>query len=347
MTDTTTSPDIDARDELMPARRRSSRLLRLLLSNEFGLAVMIAIAFTAFATTLPGFTSPFSLFTIGRQIGIDTMIGLAMMAVIVTGGLDLSVGAIGVCAAMVFGWLAQSMGVPLALAVPAAILFGGLLGFINGYAVVRSGVHSFIITLASMSIFFGVMIFLSKAQSFNALPPEVTSLGKMRIFGKVSLLLVITLVVCVALSAFYRFTTLGRQMLATGANARAAELSGIRTGRIITACHMLAGALAALAGLMLTARTGAAVPSMAGHLGQDWLLPAFLAPVLGGTLLSGGRVSVAGTLLGAAFVTIMTSGLLLMRVGEFWILACLGLILLLAVLTDRLRQKMLRARGLI
>ena len=341
------SLDTDLRDDALPARRRGSGFLRLVLSNEFGLAVLIAVAFTGFALTLPGFVSPFSLFTIGRQIGIDTMIGLAMMAVIVTGGLDLSVGAIGVCAAMVFGWLAQSMGLPLPLAIPSSILFGAALGFINGYAVVRSGVHSFIITLASMSIFFGIMIFLSKAQAFNALPPEVTALGKQRLFGKVSLLLVITLVVCAALSLFYRFTVLGRQMLAAGANPRAAELSGIRTGRTITACHMLTGALAALAGLMLTARTGAAVPSMAGHLGQDWLLPAFLAPVLGGTLLSGGRVSVVGTLLGAAFVTIMTSGLLLMRVGEFWILACLGLILLLAVLTDRLRQRMLRARGLI
>ena len=332
---------------MMPARRQGSGALRLLLSNEFGLALLIAIAFSAFAFSLEGFTSPFSLFTIGRQIGIDTMIGLAMMAVIVTGGLDLSVGAIGVCAAMVFGWLAQSLGIPLPLAIPAAILFGASLGFINGYAVVRSGVHSFIITLASMSIFFGIMIFLSQAQAFNELPQEVTALGKMRLFGKVSILLVIAIAVCVALSIFYRFTTLGRQMLAAGANPRAAELSGIRTGRVITACHVLTGALAALAGLMLTARTGAAVPSMAGQLGQDWLLPAFLAPVLGGTLLSGGRVSVIGTLLGATFVTIMTSGLLLMRVGEFWILACLGLILLLAVLTDRLRQGVLRKRGLI
>lgn len=341
------SPETDLRDDSLPARRRGSGLLRLVLSNEFGLAVLIAVAFSAFALTLPGFVSPFSLFTIGRQIGIDTMIGLAMMAVIVTGGLDLSVGAIGVCAAMVFGWLAQSSGVPLPLAIPLSILFGSALGFINGYAVVRSGVHSFIITLASMSIFFGIMIFLSRAEAFNALPPEVTALGKQRLFGKVSLLLVITLAVCMLLSLFYRFTVLGRQMLAAGANPRAAELSGIRTERVITACHMLTGALAALAGLMLTARTGAAVPSMAGHLGQDWLLPAFLAPVLGGTLLSGGRVSVIGTLLGAAFVTIMTSGLLLMRVGEFWILACLGLILLIAVLADRLRQKMLRTRGLI
>ena len=85
---------------------------RLFLSNEFGLMVLIGVTALTFALTLDGFTSPFSLFTIGRQIGIDTMIGLAMMAVIVTGGLDLSVGAIGVCAAMVFGWLAQEL--PLA-----------------------------------------------------------------------------------------------------------------------------------------------------------------------------------------------------------------------------------------
>ena len=87
--------------------RNASGGLRLLLSNEFGLVVLIALAFGAFALGLEGFTSPFSLFTIGRQIGIDTMIGLAMMAVIVTGGLDLSVGAIGVCAAMAFGWVVR------------------------------------------------------------------------------------------------------------------------------------------------------------------------------------------------------------------------------------------------
>jgi ribose transport system permease protein len=346
MSETATST-LQQADDAQPSSRRASLVLRLALSNEFGLAVLIALTFSVFALSLPGFTSPFSLFTIGRQIGIDTMIGLAMMAVIVTGGLDLSVGAIGVCAAMVFGYIAQSLGFPLYAAIPAAILFGGLLGFINGYAVVRSGVHSFIITLASMSIFFGVMVFLTKAQAFNQLPASVAQFGKLRVAGSVSILLLVSLSMCAILAVFYRFTVLGRQMLAAGANPRAAELSGIRVGWVIASCHVLAGALAAIAGLMLTTRTGAAVPSMAGHLGQDWLLPAFLAPVLGGTLLSGGRVSVIGTLLGATFVTIMTSGLLLMRVGEFWILACLGLMLLLAVLADRFRQQVLRARGMI
>src|SRR5215216_6078531 len=92
------------RDVPVAQAGRPSLAARLFFSNEFGLVLLIALAFLLFATFLPGFTSPFSLFAIGRQIGIDTMIGLAMMAVIVTGGLDLSVGAIGVCAAMVFGW---------------------------------------------------------------------------------------------------------------------------------------------------------------------------------------------------------------------------------------------------
>jgi ribose transport system permease protein len=96
--------------------------------------------------------------------------------------------------------------------------------------------------------------------------------------------------------------------------------------------------LAATAAMMVTARTGAAIPSMAGHLGQDWLLPAFLAPVLGGTLLTGGRVSVLGTFLGAVLVSLLSSGLLLLQVGEFWVRAFLGLLLLAAVLLDKARR---------
>jgi ribose transport system permease protein len=340
------NPSIAADTQTAP-QGRASTLTRLLLSNEFGLAVLLLLTFLIFANTLQGYSSTFSLFTIGRQIGINTMIGLAMMAVIVTGGLDLSVGAIGACTAMFFGYLAQALGIPLVFGIPLAIVFGAGLGLINGITVVKSGVHSFIITLASMSIFFGLMIFLTKAQSFNQLPPEVQSFGKLKLGGMVSPLLIISVAMCAILSVFYRFTTLGRSMLAAGANPKAAELSGIRTGRIITACHVLTGGLAALAGLMLTARTGAAIPSMAGQLGQDWLLPAFLAPVLGGTLLAGGRVSVVGTFLGAAFVNVMTSGLLLMRIGEFWILACLGVMLLLAVLTDKARQTILRSKGMV
>jgi ribose transport system permease protein len=317
---------------------------RLLLTNEFGLILLIVLFTVIFATLAPAFVSRFSLFAMGRTMAIDIVIGFSMMVVIVTGGLNLSVGAIAVCAVMFCGWLIESLGLPLPVAILGALAMGSALGWINGILIVKSGIHSFIITLATMSIFFGVMIFLTRAEAFRALPPEVAAFGKAKIGGYLSPLLLVTVVVMLALAYLYSYTALGRRMLAAGASPAAAELSGIQVNRTFVACHVLSGLLATVAGLMLTARTGAAIPSMAGHLGQDWLLPAFLAPVLGGTLLSGGRVSVVGTFLGGALVTVLSAGLLLMQVGEFWVKAVLGLLLLLAVFADKARRVYLAKR---
>ncbi len=319
--------------------------MRFFLSNEFGLVAIIALFAALFAVLTPGFTSPFNMFTLGRTMAVDIMIGFSMMVVIVTGGLNLAVGAIGVCAAMVFGWLIERAGLPLVLAIPGAIAFGALLGALNGLLIVRSGLHSFIITLATMSIFFGVMVFLTKAQAFRELPPEFVAFGKARYFGYVSPLLLVSVAMGVLLALLYRFTALGRRMLAAGANPAAAELSGVPVDRTIVTCHALSGGIAAVAALMVSSRTGAAIPSMAGHLGQDWLLPAFLGPVLGGTLLTGGRVAVLGTFLGAALVTMLTNGLLQLRIGEFWVQACLGLVLFAAVLIDLGRRRFLARQG--
>jgi ribose transport system permease protein len=333
-----TSEDTDAGEQ--------RALARFLLGNEFGLILLAVVFATVFGLMTKGFLSPFNLFTLGRSAAINAMIGLSMMTVIVTGGLNLAVGAVGVSAAMGFGWLVEVAGLPWPLAVTGGIALGAALGFVNGFAVVRTGLHSFIITLATMSIFFGVMVFLTRAEAFREIPRAFTALGKMKLASYVSPLLVVTLVVALALSWLYRRTDLGREMLAAGARPAAAELSGIRVGRIFIYCHMLSGALAGLAALMLVARNGAAIPSMAGQLGQDWLLPAFLAPVLGGTLLSGGKVSVLGTCLGAFLVTMLTSGLLLMQVGDFWVQSFLGLLLLIAVMMDRLRRSYLARRNL-
>ncbi len=312
--------------------------MRFYLTNEFGLALLIVLFVCAFASLTTGFLSAFNQFTLWRIAAINTTIGFAMMTVIVTGGLNLAVGAIGVCAAMTFGWLIEHLGIPWPLAIVGALALGAGLGFVNGWAVVRSGLHSFIITLATMSIFFGTMVFLTHAESFRNVPAAFADLGRLRLLTAVSPLLIVAVAICVLLIGLYRFTALGREMLAAGAKPEAAAISGVRVGRVFILCHMLSGTLAAVAALMLVARNGAAIPSMAGQLGQDWLLPAFLGPVLGGTLLSGGRVSVLGTFLGAAMVTILTNGLLLLRVGEFWVQACLGLLLLLAVLLDKARR---------
>lgn len=319
---------------------------RFFLSNEFGLILLIAVFVLVFALTARGFLSPFNLFSLGRNSAVNIMIGLSMMTVIVTGGLNLAVGAMGVSVAMACGWMIEVLGLPWPIAVLGAIAVGAALGFINGWTVVRTGLHSFIITLATMSIFFGVMIFLTRAEAFRELPDVFSAFGKMKIATYFSPLLLVTLACALALTWLYRFTVTGREMLAVGASPAAAELSGIRVGRVVVLCHMLSGVLAGVAALMLVTRNGAAIPSMAGQLGQDWLLPAFLGPVLGGTLLQGGKVSVLGTVLGAFLVTMLSSGLLMLQIGSFWVQTFLGLMLLIAVLLDKARRSYLARRNL-
>ena len=216
---------------------------------------------------------------------------------------------------------------------------GAFLGWANGMITVKTGVHSFIVTLATMSIYFGLMTMLTEAEAFRRLPEAFTEFGSMKLFNKyISPLLLLSLTTCGVLFYLFKYTDIGRKLIAAGANPDAAELSGISVNTMFIYCHVLSGFLAAMAAIMLTTRIGAAIPSMAGQLGMDWLLPAFLAPVIGGTLLSGGKLSVFGTMLGAVLVTLITNGLYLIDVGEFWIRFFLGIILLIAVLLDKTRE---------
>lgn len=330
-----------------PTARQTGVVQRFLLSNEFGLIVLIVVFTIIFASISPMFLSNFSLYAMGRTAAVNIMIGFAMMVVIVTGGLNLSVGAIGVCGAMFGGWLMQAAGLHWVPACFGALALGALLGAANGVMIVKSGLHSFIITLATMSVMFGAMIFMTQAESFREISPGFSALGRMKIINIWSPMLLTSIVVGVLLWAAFKFTRLGREILAAGANPKAAELSGIKVDRMVTYAHALSGLLAVLAGLMLVSRTGAAIPSMAGQLGQDWLLPAFLGPVLGGTVLTGGRISVLGTFLGAFLVTMLTTGLLLMQVGAFWVQTYLGLLLLIAVLLDLARRSYLARNKLV
>ena len=310
-----------------------------MFTNQFGLLCLVVIFVIIFSTVTDGFTSRFNIFALSRVVAIDIMIGLAMMVVILTGGLNLALGAIGVCAAMFGGWCMETMGIPVIPSIFLILGMGSFLGWVNGMITVKTGVHSFIVTLATMSIFFGLMLMLTEAEAFRRLPETFTDFGSMKLFNKyVSPLLLLSVATCFVLFYLFQYTDIGRKLLAAGANPDAAELSGISVNTMFVYCHMLSGFLGALAAIMLTTRIGAAIPSMAGQLGMDWLLPAFLAPVIGGTLLSGGKLSVFGTMLGAVLVTLITNGLYLIDVGEFWIRFFLGIILLIAVLLDRTRE---------
>ncbi len=314
---------------------RRTSLIRIW--DRFGLLAIVLASWVIFAAFTDGFVSEFNVYSVGRLVSIAVVVGFSQMVVIGIGQMNLSIGAIGGVAAMFLGWLLQVVGVPWPLAIGIAVAFGGLLGAINGLIIVKTGINAFIITLGTASVFSGAMFIVTKVEAFRDLPAGFIDFGQLRIGGLISPLVIMMLAVLVLLVLLYRGTTLGKQMLATGANARAARVSGVPVGQIVTLTHVLSGALAGLAGVMLVLRIGSAIPSIGTAGGGDWLLPSFAAPAIGGTLLSGGVVNVVGTFIGGLLLGTIENGLTLLSVPGFWVQLITGLVLLIAVLLDRAR----------
>jgi ribose transport system permease protein len=302
-----------------------------------GLLAIVLVSWVVFAAFAEGFTSGFNMFSVGRLVAISVVVGLSQMVVIGIGGMNLSVGAIGGVVAMFLGWLLQAWGLPWPVGILLAVGLGGLLGGLNGFLIVRTGINSFVVTLGTASVFTGTMFILTKVEAFRTLPEDFIAFGQSRYLGFISPLVVMMVGVVVCLYFLYRGTTLGRQMLALGANMRAARVSGVPVGRIVELTHVLSGALAGIAGVMLVLRIGSAIPSIGTAGGGDWLLPSFAAPAIGGTLLTGGVVNVIGTFIGGLLLGTIENGLTLMNVPGFWVQLLTGLVLLFAVMLDRAR----------
>lgn len=307
------------------------------LWDRVGLASIVLTSWLIFAVFTEGFTSQFNIYSVGRLVSILIVVGLSQMVVIGIAGMNLAVGAMGGVVAMFLGWLMEQWGIPWPLAIVLAVGFGGLLGAVNGILIVKTGISGFVITLGTAGVFSGAMYILTKVEAFRILPQGFLDFGKVKIFGFISPLVLMMLAVVVLLFIGYRSTTFGRQMLAVGANARAARVSGVPVERIVVLAHVLSGALAGLAGIMLVLRIGSAIPSIGTAGGGDWLLPSFAAPAIGGTLLAGGSVSVVGTFFGGLLLGSIENGLTLLNTPGFWVQLSTGLVLLIAVILDRAR----------
>ncbi len=318
--------------------------LALRVLDRMGLLAVIVVFWAIFIVFADGFLNRVTIFGLSRTVAVTAVIGLSQMVVLGIGQMNLAVGAIGGMVAVFTGWLMQSVGLPVWAAIIVGLLFAAFVGFINGLIITKTGINSFIVTLGMGSVITGLVFILTKAEAFRDLPDTYTDFGKARWVElgwlELSPLLFIALLVAGLIALLYKGTTFGRWMLATGANPRAAELSGVPVNFVVQATHALSGLLAGAAGIMLVSRLGSALPSI----GENWLLPSFAAPIVGGTLWSGGAVAVFGTLLGALLIESVSVGLTLMNVPSFWIQLFIGLVLLLAVLIDRARSLAI-ARG--
>ncbi|PIC77061.1 ribose ABC transporter permease [Sporosarcina sp. P19] len=279
----------------------------------------------------PSFLTLNNLFNVLRQVSINALIAFGMTFVILTGGIDLSVGSIlALTGAVTAGMMSGGMDPILAMLL--GILLGVLLGAINGLIIAKGKVAPFIATLATMTIFRGLTLVYTEGRPISGLGDSFTfqMLGKGYIFGIP--VPVITMAISFAVLYFIlKKTTFGRRVYAVGGNEEASRLSGINVDRVKIYVYSLAGGLTAIASLILTSRLNSAQPTA----GNMFELDAIAAVVLGGTSLTGGRGWIVGTLIGALIIGVLNNGLNLIGVSSFFQQVVKGAVILIAVLLDR------------
>ncbi len=304
---------------------------RGLLRGAGTLVGLIAIMVT-FATLSPAFLTEQNLFNILQQSAINACVAIGMTLVIISAGIDLSVGSVAALCAVVTAGLMVS-GTPVVLAALAGLAVGAACGFFNGAMIAYVGLQPFIVTLGTLSLYRAFALIYTNGSPIFGIP------NMFRQFFTGSLGPVPMPVVIVAVAAFVawlilRQFPLGEYIVAIGGNEEAARASGVPVKRTKIITYVISGVLSALAALILVGRLGAAEPI----LGNLWELNAIAAAAIGGASLSGGRGSLIGTLLGAIILGAMTNGLTLLNVQAFYQLLATGIIIILAMVIDRLTK---------
>ncbi len=323
------------------------QLQHFLHSNPAMVPLFVLVVSTAlFAIVVgPKFYSPFALTLILQQVAITGTVAIAETLIILTAGIDLSVGAIMVLTSVLMGRLAMINGLPTTLAIAIGIAFGALCGWLNGFLVTRIKLPPFIVTLGTWSIFSAIMYIYSanetiRSQEITAqhpllqffgttikVPPEIPVLGGAVFTYGVFLMLVLAVIIWYALV----HTAWGRHVYAVGDDPEAAELAGVRVNRTLVSVYTVAGVICALAGWALIGRIGAISPQS----GQNENMNAITAVVIGGTSMFGGRGSVLGTMFGALIVGVFSLGLRLWGTDPQWTQLTVGALIIVAVALDQ------------
>ncbi|HLO51172.1 MAG TPA: ribose ABC transporter permease [Kamptonema sp.] len=296
------------------------------------LPILIGICII-FSIVTPNFLSLGNLINVIRQASINIVLATGMTFVILTGGIDLSVGSIlGVTA--VVGVLVSLIPGAGLLAVPAALLAGVGLGLINGSLIAYLGLPPFIVTLGSYTALRGVAYLVANGTTVINRNLNFAWVGNSYV-GPLPWLVIIAFLAVLASWFVLRRTVLGRHIYAVGGNARAARLTGIKVNKVLLFVYGVSGLLSGLGGIMSASR----LYSATGMLGQGYELDAIAAVILGGTSFTGGIGTIWGTLLGALIIALLNNGLTLMNVSFFWQLVVKGLVIIIAVTIDKLRTR--------
>jgi ribose transport system permease protein len=312
------------------AERRVQWWTPAIKARETGLIVIILTLFTVMSFISPYFLTVDNLRAMAMAFAVESIVVVGMTILLISGGIDLSVGSVTALAMVVAGWLFLNGIDPWAAAV-VAIAVTTCIGMFMGFLTTVVGLHHFIVSLGVMVIARGVCLLATGGRPLGlfTLPPEFKFIGQGAIYG-IPLVIIIFVVVVVSFDFLLRRTTAFRKVFYTGSNPKAAAYSGIRVGRVIFATTTLCSMLCGVAGVIYMARFGSAQPSF----GVGMELNVIAAAVIGGASLSGGAGTIFGAILGAVLLSVVSSSLALLNVSVYWQDIIKGSILLTAVLFD-------------
>ncbi|WP_288473227.1 ABC transporter permease [uncultured Pseudomonas sp.] len=324
MTIQTLTPSITS----APSRSR----LRFAL-DRFGLPLVFVLLCVALGFSSEYFMTWRNWMDILRQTSINGILAVGMTYVILTRGIDLSVGSIlafsGLCSAMV-----AVQGYGLLAALSAGMFAGAVMGALNGFMVANLSIPPFVATLGMLSVGRGLTFILNDGSPVTDLPEAYLALGTGKL-GPIGMPIVIFAIVALFFWLVLKYTTYGRYVYAVGGNEKSARTSGIGVRKVTFSVYVISGLLAGLAGIVLSARTTSALPQA----GVSYELDAIAAVVIGGTSLSGGTGSIVGTLFGALLIGVINNGLNLLGVSSYYQQVAKGLIIVFAVLIDVWRKR--------
>ncbi|RUT82717.1 MULTISPECIES: ABC transporter permease [unclassified Mesorhizobium] len=331
-----------------PSTSSGSVLLTVMKLRTFIALIAVLIFFSIAA---PNFLSTANVILMSKHVALNAFLAMGMTFVIITGGIDLSVGSIvGLCG-MVAGYLVLN-GIDLQIGYTIyfnvfeialiTLAVGILIGAVNGLLITRLNVAPFIATLGVLYVARGLALLSSDGRTFPNLvgKPELGTtgfgfLGAGRLLG---LPVAIWILIVVALGAAYlaKYTPLGRHIFAVGGNERASRISGVRVNMVKMFVYMFSGFCAAIVGLIISSELMASHPAT----GESFELNAIAAAVLGGTSMSGGRGTIGGTIVGAFVIGILSDGLVMMGVSSFWQMVIKGLVIIVAVVVDQAQRRL-------
>ncbi|EOU1701899.1 TPA: ribose ABC transporter permease [Clostridium perfringens] len=281
----------------------------------------------------PNFLSVSNITNVFTQVSVNAIIAIGMTFVILTGGIDLSVGSTLAISGAVGASIVKSTG-NVFLAIIVAAVIGIAVGLINGLLVSKGKLQAFIVTLATMTIFRGATLVFTDGTPISKLPEAFVKIGNGKL-GFMPIPVIITIIIAIIAVYALSQTRFGRYLYALGGNEDASRLSVINTDKIKTLVYVVSGFASAIAGVIITSRIGSASPNA----GTGFELDAIAAVVIGGTSLAGGEGTITGTLIGALIIGVLNNGLNLMNVSPFYQSIVKGLVILIAVLLDKKSRK--------